>query len=500
MKRQRFWKLHAVLGTALGLPLFVIFLAGSFAFFVQEAINWTAPHHSRALPENLPSLDALVQNLDSQAGLMESVALLLVSNEHPVTKAFWRSQADDAHAVIRTEWLQNPIDGTIESAPGHHEDFAHFLVDLHYLNVFPQGRLLAGLIAMLFFSIILSGIVYQWRDLLKDLNLREMVRQTLTGWRPRFWRDWHRSLSALTLPYQVIFSITGGVLALGLLATSPTIFFFFEGDQSKLAAAVVPATSLAPSQPTSSLELDKTLDHANEIWGDKVTPYVVEVIHHHDPDGHSIVIDGRESGVGFFRQHYLVYSGDGELLQQYAPGDVLGASLIEAITNLHFGIFGSFWIKLAFAILGFVVTISIAFGVYILIERQRNRTRLDWVLSVLTRWIIGGIPLGIALGILFSTWRPELSEPVFWGCVLAALPLSALPQRRSSLTGLLAGAALFSLLSVLVFAVVHRQSPWPTSHTADWMISFFNTCLILLGATYAFIAWRVWVHPLDRSA
>ncbi|MFD2277631.1 PepSY-associated TM helix domain-containing protein [Rubritalea spongiae] len=480
--RQKVWKLHSLLGIILGLPLFIIFLAGSFAFYQNEAIHWTHAEMIEPIPETTPSLDSIVHEMSLKAGELKQVTFRVARPERPVTDIYWKNQGDEWSHY----WNLPTSNQTIE-ATDHDADYLHFLVDLHYFDFLPYGRMMTGIIATLFFSIILTGVIYQWRGLKNDFKWSRL-KKTGRG----FWKNWHRTLSAVTMPFQAIYSATGAVLTIGLLASAPAIVLFFDGSQEKLEVAISPIEHVTSDQSSHHIQLDLARRKSEKIWGYQVETSLVQVISH-EGKAPTIIVEGREKGFRFLRQHQIAFTADASVIQSAGPGEMLGAALIEGIVNLHFGIFGAFWIKIALGALGLVVAFSTAAGILILLQRHQSGKRARWltILEALTYWVIAGFPLAIMVGLTTATIAIEYSVISFW-LTLGVVFLILLIRRKTPqlhryyiLTGLVSWGALVS------FAIKNYTSAFPLGSPHQEFVTIFSLCILGYGFLMFAIAYYI---------
>ncbi|MBK1834886.1 PepSY-associated TM helix domain-containing protein [Roseibacillus ishigakijimensis] len=478
-KRNRFWQLHSLLGIALGLPLFVIFLAGSFAFFVPESVNWTHPQAGGS-PTRPVSLNEAHAELEEMYPGIHHVIFGLARPSRPVTDV-WAETGN--HERIHL-WL-NPETGQIQEAIPHEKDYFHFLVDLHYFEFLPLGQEVAGLIAALFFAVILTGLVYQWRSLRGDLDGRKL------SWRKKSrWKSFHRFTSAITFPLQISYALTGATLTLGLLLAAPAISLFFDGESEKLNEALFPVRVILPEREVAGegLPLDEALAKAQALWPEGVEPefvFVNEPEEEGSEKGQAIAIQGATQRVSFLGEYGVSFDRELTVLHQQTPTSHLASSLLEAIVNLHFGTFQSLFIKCAFAGAGLLISLSIASGVLILLQRrceQEADSRWTGFLSVLTPAVVGGLPFAIAGGLLACQLAPDLPLPVFAICWGVALGISF--WKKSDLRWLGWGTLVLFLLLPLAFAFAQGQTPFPWESMGDRMIALFNGAAWLLAAGY----------------
>lgn len=476
-KRNRFWQLHSLLGITLGLPLFVIFLAGTLALFEPEAINWTQPQFDGSTPAENPLNPVLNELLAKHPGTDE-LSVVLASDRHPVTDVYLEEDHHPTHY-----WI-DPRDLTVSEATGHEADLFHFFVDLHYFEFLPYGIQISGAIAALFFAIILSGLVYQWRTMRQDLKLKNLSLKGASRW-----KKVHRFTSLFTLPFQIAYSVTGASLALGLFLAAPAVSVFFDGDQAALNETLFPE-HMAMAEPVHeepTYPVDEALALASAHWGPGVEPLIVHIAreeaHDDHPASHTILVQGKERGLHFVGTSSLTLDEDLNILHDQTPTSHLGPMMIEALVNVHFATFNGFLIKVLFALLGLIVTLSIAAGVYILVQRRRQGaerdSRMTKFLVTTTHWLLGGLPLACALSLHAAQLSPGLPVVLFWIVLVAALPLTLLLKDGLGKVTT-ASAVAFSLLP-LAFLIAQRESPLQVGNTHAVMVSFFNLFFLLMG-------------------
>ncbi|MGE9268647.1 MAG: PepSY-associated TM helix domain-containing protein [Verrucomicrobiales bacterium] len=474
-KRNRFWELHSLLGISLGLPLFIIFVAGTLAFFAPESVNWTNPEFKGA-EDPQAGLEAAVSDLLAKHPDADEFSVVLATPQRPVTDLYLEENGEFPHY-----WL-DPATGELSEATPHDSDLFHFFVDLHYFEFIPNGIQLAGLIAALFFAIILTGLVYQWRTMGRDLQLRNLSLQGKSRW-----KRIHRFTSLLTLPFQVAYSVTGAALALGLFLAAPTVSVFFDGDQEALNAVLFPEhTAQAPPVADEPLfPVGAALAKAQETWGPEVAPQIVHIAGREAteerPASRTIMVEGKSQGLYFVGNHVMTMDENLEVLHAHTPTSHLGPMLIEALVNVHFASFNGFFIKIIFALFGLIVALSIGAGIYILLQRRPEASRLTRFLRVLTHWQLGGLPLACAASLLAVQLAPDSPLLVFWVVYLLSLVVAVF-WKKSLFISCLSAAILFLLLPA-VFALAHGESPLPLGTPHAWMISFFNVFFLLIGSS-----------------
>lgn len=474
-KRNRFWQLHSLLGIVLGLPLFIIFVAGTFAFFEPLAIHWLHPKYGQP-PAELPALAPALDRLLEKHPDTDEITVVPAAPDHPVIDVYM----EENH--VATHYWLDPT--TLEPSPAtpHDADLFHFLVDLHYFNFIPLGKELTGIIAALFFTIILTGIVYQWRTIRRDAHPRN-----LSPSQRNLWKNFHRFTSLFTLPFQALYSVSGAALALGLLLSAPAVYLFFNGKMDALNQTLFPgltATAL-PQENVDPFRIDEAAAFARSRWPADVRLRLIQAknlgTENGRPANRSIILHGKEDGVHLVGTHLLTLDGNLNVLHEQTPTSHLAPMFIEGLVNVHFATFNTLTLKILFAAAGLVVSLSIAAGIYIFLQRRLQGTVSRYSLSTkvlvtLTHWMLGGLPLAIAISLHAAHWTP--SVPVLVFVVVIALSLVATALRPDLLAWQAKAAAAGFLALPLTYALVHRSNPFPWGTTHDGMILLFNLFFI----------------------
>ncbi|MBK1832003.1 PepSY domain-containing protein [Verrucomicrobiaceae bacterium R5-34] len=477
-KRNRFWQLHSLLGITLGLPLFVIFVAGTLAFFEPHALNWLQPQFDRLSAEKKalnPAIDQLLQ----QHPETDEISVVFASEARPVTDIYLEANHEATHY-----WL-DPVTHEATRATEHEADIFHFFVDLHYFEFIPYGREATGVIAALFFTIILTGVVYQWRRMKQDAHPKNLSLQNKNRW-----KNIHRFTSLFTLPFQIVYSATGAALALGLLLAAPAIYLYFDGKSEALNEALFPGQVItaAPVSETPQFPIDEAISVARSEWPAEVTPLLMQ-IHYHEkseaaPASNTIILHGKENGTHFVGTHLLTLDGDLNVIHDQTPISHLGPMMIEGLVNLHFASFNNLVIKIIFILAGLIVSLSIAAGVFIFLQRRlqnvTQKTRSTKILTILTHWCLGGLPLSIALSLHTAQFAPDFPLHVFSAVMAVTFITSIIVKKPLACYSLLSAAAFIAL--PITFAITHKQWPIQFGSEHATMVTLFNLFFVLTAA------------------
>src|SRR6185312_8861286 len=230
---RTFTNLHSWMGLVAGFALFVAFYAGAVTVFQPDVQRWANPHAtpSTATLANAQQLldDVLAQHPEAR----DHVGMTFPGYELAQPMAYW--QDSDGTWLFAT-----PGNTTGSTAEPGVAPLPELINELHYALGIPQvGTWLMGVVSLLYGVALVSGFVIHLPRLAKDLFALRPGRNL-----KRFWQDAHNVIGVLSLPFHVMFAVTGAVLCLlfvTMLALNPLIY------EGKLMAASAAAMNTAPT-------------------------------------------------------------------------------------------------------------------------------------------------------------------------------------------------------------------------------------------------------------
>lgn len=445
---RTFWAYHAWAGVAVGLVLHVMFAAGVVTLFLEPLRVWEEPlqhRPARATTEASPQL-LLERGLAAIRDLPAPPRRLwlgLPQGEAGVA----RFQYTDARTTgWRAGWL-DPAAGAPGAGPRpggfmpEREPAATFLYHLHYLwhPALPQLEYLAGFLALAFLLTVVTGVL---------IHLKDLVRQLAT-FRPRarfrvLWSDMHKVLGVMGLPFQILVSYTGALVALGpalITALSGPVF----GPDPAAVARVAwnePAGLVAPGAPAAGRPLDDVLAIARTtLPGFQPIAFGLQG---HGREHALVLAYGAIDGEGPLRYgNVLVDQSTGAVLHVDAPStDLASHATRRWLSGLHYVYFGGTAIRVILALLGLAACATILTGNWIWLARRRAGGAGDRP-HVLARLTAGaGAGIFVAIGGLFVASRVlplddagrSQTEQLIFAAVLAACVAWALVARSTAAT------------------------------------------------------------------
>lgn len=420
--RNRFhrilWDGHAVVGAFIGVALFIMFYCGAFALYRGELHAWVDPHLRAPSGRTHPqALNTLLSRFPPNPG--SDVHFIFPIADRPYIFARYLSGDKPLrHRVGRESGAILPSHGRV-AVP----DIIH---RLHYFRQLGLvGRTMAGLIAVASLFVVISGLILHWNHIQTTFHRFRIGR----GWRLAI-TDLHTSLGTITLPFTVLYTVTGGFLGLSVLLLSLVVLVVFDGDQGQLDALLV---GLAEPETRTTGVSTKTIGYKDvepliqEIWGDDAHPTRM-VIKGWKDEGAVVMVDGGP-------RHTLTESGramfdgtNGSLLMESRPEEANPLTrTANALSNLHFARLGTGWYDPMYFLLSLASSAVILSGIVLWLFGRVNSELLaprfmDWLLARSTVGVCAGLVAVIPISLGFAkllplvwTFSVALENAVFFG-------------------------------------------------------------------------------------
>lgn len=464
--------LHGSAGAAFGVLLWMVLFSGAWSLGYASLQDWAQPPAGAAA--DLLPLERLLARATGQTAGLDELSLILPSAARPTLDICtgregcpWRLDARDGRPLDTPSALDLP-------RRLHKTAFMGF-----------PGRMLVSLFGLLLLVMTLSGLLLQRRRLASLVRLRGAGRT----------RVLHGLLGGWSLPWLVLFGVTGalsGLGALGTLLLAPVVYP--QQPQRVFAELMAPLPPPARGEPAAQrVDLDALLRRdAARVPG--FLPREVR-LHYAGDAGASVEIAGFTLGVPstpLFERH--LYRADGTWLTD-ATARSRGAWLraFIAVQPLHFALYDWLgrWSGLLAGLhlaMGLAACALVASGLWLWLQRRQGERRARW-LARLALGLDGGLLLATA-GLLLAVqlqvrgWLPDaVPGRVFLGLWGASLVLPWwVPLRRCCR----AGAAL-TALACLLAAASHLLAQAGQGATVAWPV---DLSLLLVGLACAGLAWR----------
>nr|WP_145550146.1 PepSY-associated TM helix domain-containing protein [Variovorax boronicumulans] len=515
--RQSMAWLHTWSGLLVGWVLFMVFAAGTAAYFREEITLWMKPelHHvgQGAVSPDV-ALAGAQRFLESRAAGSTRWTVDLPSAREPLVRVGWAAQPPARPASAETQG-QNPRPrrGRFESAtldPLTGEpaaavrqtrggDFLYRLhFDLHYMPAV-WGRWIVGICAMFMLVAIISGIVTHKRIFVDFFTFRPKKGQ-------RSWLDAHNATAVLALPYHLMITYTG-LVTLMFLYMPWGQQAAYQGNQRAFSAEVFPSSTGFGNQPAEGspaplVALPALLREAGAAWSG--TPASRVIVQNPGDAAAKVTVYRAESGSLSSHQVSMTFDGATGKVLGRAGDDIAPASETRGVLyGLHLGRFAHPLMRWLFFVSGLAGCLMVATGLLLwaVKERQKYAKALAKggslgfgvrLVDGLNIGAVAGVPMAIAtyfwanrLIPVGAADRPASEIAWFFGAWAASAVAGLVwPHRRMWQLQLALGGALFAALPILNPLTGGMGLLTSIGHGL-WPVAGFDLVVLVLGIALA---------------
>lgn len=492
--------LHTWSGLVLGWLLFLVFVAGTIAFWREGLNRYTRPELARIeQPEQV--LAGAQRFLQMKAPDAKNWFIAMPGGEMSGAQVFWQPQpregetrrrgrrGRDTQAVIGADGQP----ATARETRGG-EFFYRFHFDLHYMPVI-WARWLVGFATMMMLVAILSGVVTHKKIFRDFFTLRRARGQ-------RSWLDGHNATAVLALPFHLMITYTGLVTLMAMLM--PWAIVANYTDRETLYDTIFPHIEevARAGQPAPLVDLTRIVRDAEQRLGGPVGHLNIT-----EPgDAASrITVSGSAASTLSARVPTLVYEGATGKLLWRSPEPGAAAVTAGAMIGLHAGRFADIGLRWVYFLCGVAGSLMIASGLVLWTVKRREKlpdpSRPHFGFRLVERLnvaVLAGFPLGTAAFFWANRLLPvEMAGRanweihslfIAWGC--ASLASFALRPARGWV-GLLAVTGV--MLAALPFynIVGTPRGIFAAIGQADWLFVATDLTLLVFGGAFIVIAARV---------
>lgn len=398
---------HSVLGLGFAALIYIVSLTGAFTLFVPEISLWEnrgVVTTSEITPE-VASVAA--QNAEGQLTPGNEIVNVIVyapDRFQPYATARLNQRPDRTGELRSTDWLVDPATGALigeADAP-----YAHYIEDVHTMLHLPRpwGRYLVGLLGVVMFTLILSGI-FAHPTILKDAFKLRLDRNARLAW-----TDVHNRLAVWGLPFHLVLTFTGAFLGVAGITVAALAFVAFDGDQERAIAVLDGPRPVIGAPP-----MENPPDYASMIRRSEAPDRQFALLVAGNPrdSGNTTSVVYSEDGILSMRSSDI-YRNDGEFLAKFGgKGSEAGARIFGAVQPLHYGTFGGYPIKFFYLILAFALTYITSTGMMIWFKRKAQQGEPKPRHEAAWRGMTSGLTLSLAVGALMvAAGAPALVVPV----------------------------------------------------------------------------------------
>ena len=439
---------HGWIGLIISVPLFIVFWAGSVTLFLPEVSRWaTLPHMPMAKTDKLPSLNQVIENSiakydydtarqfylrtpsDYSPYLTLSVPVYDSPEKSQLAKKYQNAIKErlangealsdiqqDLKAPSRSKtWKYLQIDPSTHQVLAEESQFemAHFINELHYNFHLPQGDYIVGFVTFFFLVIIFTGIVIQLKKMIANFFLYRHDRSNRYKM-----LDLHNVVGVISLPFAMMYAVTGLMFNLGVLFQAPAVYMLYDGDRQAMTIdAGYGRLSQQPSYQYAQMpNLNELAAHVStqdnitftgmniQNWGDESA--VIRVI-------------GIKKGT-FSERLSLYYSVEQDgFPNEYNPQETnIYAKGNSVMFQMHMVDYGEIDLRFIYFLLGIGVCAMIVAGNALWIVKRLNKRDNAITIKVLTGSTLGGC-IGVVVATSFAfllerTLPVELTERGHW--------------------------------------------------------------------------------------
>lgn len=517
---RHFTSVHTWAGLVAGFALFVAFYAGALTVFQPQLQQWAS---SRAVVSTAGSLDDAQHLLDGVLArhpeARDHLGMLFPGVDSAQPIAYWQ----DRHGT----WLFATLDNLAGSPTRPLAALPELVNELHYTLGIPMaGTWLMGLVSLLYGVALVSGFVIHLPRLMKDLFALRPGRNT-----KRFWQDAHNVIGVLSLPFHVVFAVTGAalcLLAVTMMALNPLIYngtlMAASGAAMNTAPVLHKADDAKPMTPLAAWHA-RSIEVARSQGVTGFEPAYLKLAH--AGDAHAVVEITGSSPHALGGGAVALDATSGAVLSTQLPGhrDANHATL-AAMYSLHFGDYGNIVVQWLYFLLGLGGAFLFYSGNLLWIEsrrkrRQRGQGRAQLNMARATTGICIGVCVAISATFVAAQLLPWLGSRFGWNVAtgehwvcFGSWALCALwASRRAPVRAaqeLLWLAAIVTAAIPLVHGLTTGWWFWrsaATGHMALFGVDIVALALAVGFATLARAAARrgrhgesnsVWTDPLPR--
>ncbi|MEG8027151.1 PepSY-associated TM helix domain-containing protein [Sphingomonas aerolata] len=497
--------LHTWSGLLLGWILFLVFVAGTIAFWREGLNRWMRPEIAR-VEQPMRVLAGSQAFLARKAPDAKSWIIPVATERSPGAQVFWvpqpkpgeergrrgRRGRGDTQALIGAD---GQVAQARETRGG--EFFYRFHFDLHYMPVI-WARWLVGFATMMMLVAIVSGIVTH-KKIFKDFfTLRRAKGQ-------RSWLDGHNATAVLALPFHLMITYTGLVTLMTLLMPWAVVANY--NDQDTLFAALFPAANVVErtGRPTPLIDLRRIATDAERRLGAPAS--FIEVSDPGDAAARVTISQSANSMLSS-RTPRLTYDGVTGRLVWRSPPPGAAAETAGAMIGLHAGRFAGDGGRWLYFLCGIAGTLMVASGLVLWTVKRRERlldpTRPHLGFRLVERLnvaVIGGFPLGITC----FFWANRLLPVALRGRADWEMHMLFIAWAAAALTAFVVRPArvwpsLFAVTGVLLVAlpmydvVATDRGLFASLAIGDLMIAGIDAAISVFGIGFLLLARRVAHH------
>lgn len=449
---------HSWLGLIISPLLFIVFWAGAITLFHDEVAQWAiTPHHPvQSSQQDLP-LGSLVKQKMAEYPVAEDGRFRINMPTALVPYYIFYLEVVDPTTDSGRQSFPILVDPKTGETVAGKDDFllSQFIYRLHYNLHLPGGSYLIGIVTLVFLFALVSGVFIHARKLFKHFFQYRIDKQ-----RRDHLLDLHTVVGVMSLPFTVMYALSGLVLNLAIVFQLAFATFIYQGDQQALfndagfKRVVEPRSKTPMAMDNAFTLIEQTKQQANfELRN--------VIFHHYGADNALVQVRGTDTASFAQRDEVTYRVANGAVVDKVnAEQYNVFRQGRDVLVTLHFGDFAGMDVRILYFILAMAVSAMIVAGNMLWINQRRaqrhSSPRSIAIASTITIGGCGGIIVATAVGFLCERLLPAtLTARGDWlvGCFVVALLATMLVsinigniKRHISRLLLLTSALLFTTL------------------------------------------------------
>ena len=441
---------HGWVGLCISVPLFVVFWAGAITLFHHEIQHWAmmpqkplSANHSeininRIIEQNIKDFNIATSEriffyLPDEHSHYAKMRFTAIERQ-PNSEGDIQTDATDVNETRQFKTLHmEPGSGKIMTIDNPFS-LSDFLYQLHYNFKLPQGKYIVGFVTLFFLVLLITGLIIQLKNLIKHFFLYRQDKSTRYQM-----QDIHTIIGVITLPFGLVYALTGLMFNLNLLMQIPTVVVLYKGDFPQVVedAGFGNVTAQEPVGIMAMPDLNQLVNDLEEEYKARIT--MLDIYNY----GHeNAVIRFRGEKLNSFalrfEKNYKVSSGEMPTEMNPPPNNVF-ADGTRIMYNLHFGNFAGVDLRVLYFLLALGVCGMIVAGNILWLTKRLKQDKHPKIKAVMQSLTIGG-----CMGVLPATSVAFLLERV----------LSADLANRGAFVEVGFGLVLFS---ALLLAAIYKN-------------------------------------------
>jgi uncharacterized iron-regulated membrane protein len=393
---------HKILGLALAGILYLICLSGTATVFYLDMQRWEAAN----IPDAVLTPEGVATAMtDTRAHLPKDAVSLGATTP----------TRDLPRLIVYAGEVHRGYDSTGKYIGEAGDPAVDGLTELHYILHLPStiGLVVVGLGGIAITAFLFGGLLAHPR-IFKDAFLwRFKAGARLNR------SDLHNRFGVWAAPFHLIIAVTGALIGLSQIIVLVAGLSFYKGDTAKASAPFYgDMTVKAIEGRMDRDDLVAAFINLKRDFPDVEPDYVS--LNNLNTDHESLTVWAYVPDRLVYGEQFE-FDGKGRLVtRHYLPDGPIGKQAYASIYKLHFGSFGGVWVRWAYVVLGFGLTLICTTGMDIWLLKSAQKGRPYPRLHKGWAGFVWGTPLAIAVASVVCLFGIKAYVPVFWGVLAAA--------------------------------------------------------------------------------